>query len=371
MPLGTGQEHLSTIPQQGIVTDPALFMQSTKKRVYNPIGFTAPDPGQSEVFDLPRAGIASKLQVTFVGQVVVTPGTGSVTSSNEWPYNVMRAFSLNVNGHSELWNCSGLDLAALRYVRYPAYSDVVDEFPGQVGGGDVLEAGTHDLHLTWEIPLAMDDVSLIGSLYLQSASSNVQSRISQALNSDLFILAGNGAVALTGRYTTELTTFEVPYDGERNIIVPDLSRLHGFTAQRVPFTATGENRVELIRSSGQLARLFVSAEKADNARLSAHPTTPAASASRASASSTAPASGRSCSTPRPRCWRSTTSTTAGSPPTTGSCSTRSARTPSATRSRCRASPSWPPCSRPTRRSCPRRAASASSPRRCSRPEERS
>jgi hypothetical protein len=277
MPLGTGSETLNTLPQQGFVTDPAAFFQLTKKRVYNPLSFAAPGPGAARTLQLPQAGIVSKLLVTFVGSVTVANGTGTTTTTNEWPHNVLKAYKLNINGQNELHNLSGIDLAVLRYVRYPAYGDVVDQFPGNVGGGDALTNGEQDVHLTWEVPIAIDDVSLIGSLFLQSAASNVSATFQQAANDDLFTLTGDATVSIDGTFYVEMTTFEVPTTAEGNIVVPDLSRLHGINVVPVPFTNIGENRVALVRSSGQLTRLLVSAENAPNQRLSAKPGTAAAS----------------------------------------------------------------------------------------------
>ena len=68
-----------------------------------------------------------------------------------------------------------------------------------MGGGDDIAVGSYDLSLTWEVPIAMDDTTLIGSLYAQSASSSIQARVSKALMADLFS-ANPGNVTIDGTW---------------------------------------------------------------------------------------------------------------------------------------------------------------------------
>jgi hypothetical protein len=282
MPVGTGAETLSNIPASPYVVDPSGFMALTKRNVVTPKRFSLPAAGAFEALQVPQVGVLSKLLVQFVGSLVSTPGAGSVTPTNEWPYNLLRGVQLQLNGANELHAVSGIDYHVLRFVRYPAYDEFIDVFPGYASPSDVgistpaaIAAGTYDVNLTWEIPLAMDDVSLVGSLFAQASSSNIQLRVQRALDADLFTLAGGATVALSGTIYLQTTTFDVPFAPDGRLITPDLSRLHGLNAVEIPFTAVGENRVPLIRSAGNLARLFLSGESADNVSLSARPAAPA------------------------------------------------------------------------------------------------
>lgn len=268
MPVGVGAETLQNIPVSPYVTDPSTFFQMTSKNILTPRAPALPGPGQSTTVQLLQSGVVSKLQITFVGTLTVA--TAAVVPSDQWPYNLLSGFLLSANGQNNLWDCDGIDLHALRYVRYPSYVERVDVFPDVVGGGGSVAVGAYTVYLTWEVPIAMDDVSLVGSLYAQSSATNLTVKLTQALNADLF--ATNPANAtLAGSFYVQETLFQIPFDGEGNIVIPDLSRLHGFNSVNFPVTNTGEARVPLIRSAGQLGRLFVSARGAANNRLSALP----------------------------------------------------------------------------------------------------
>lgn len=268
MPVGVGAETLQNIPVSPYVTDPATFFQMTSKNVLTPRTPANPGPGQSTTVQLLQSGVVSKLQITFVGTLVVA--TAAVTTSNQWPYNILKGFLLSANGQNNLWDCDGLDLHALRYIRNPAFTNSVDTFPDVVGGGGSVAVGTYNVYLTWEVPIAMDDVSLVGSLYAQSSATNLTVKMTQAINSDLFS-ANPANATISGTFYVQETLFQIPFDAEGKIVIPDLTRLHGFNAVDFPVTNVGENRVPLIRSAGQLGRLFISGIAATNNRLSALP----------------------------------------------------------------------------------------------------
>lgn len=269
MAVGVGAQTLQTVPNVPYVIDPARFFAMTSRQVTTPRRPSAPGSGlQVPEQLLPQAGIISKLRIAFKGTLTVA--TAAVTTSDQWPYNLMKGFLLKANGQNNLWDCDGIDLAALRFARFPSYAERTDVFPGTVGGGDSVAVGTYTLYLTYEIPIAVDDMSLIGSLYAQSGYTNLAVRISQALNTDLFS-ANPANATITGTFNIEETFFTIPQDEHGQLIIPDLTRLHGFNATEVPINNVGENRMPLIRSAGQLLRLLVSVRGSATNRLSAMP----------------------------------------------------------------------------------------------------
>lgn len=272
MPTGTGAQTASLVPDQPYVTDPAAFASMTKRNVTQLPGVA--HPGASNLWEraLPKDGILSKAVIKFIGTFTITPGTGSVDTTNEYPYNLLRNFQLEINGSSDLWGCSGADLFTLCHVRYPSYQSETDEFPGNVGAQTGLTAGAHDVELTWEIPVSMDDMSLVGALYLQSLATNAGVRCRVAADDDLFGINGDATVAIDGTWHVETHFWEVPYR-EGQVVVPDLSRLHGFTAVEIPVSSTGRNRLPLLRAPGLLERLFVSIERSDGNPLDARVST--------------------------------------------------------------------------------------------------
>lgn len=267
MPLGTGAETLQHIPAQPFVLDPGLFFQMTRQNVITPGGAIS-DPGAGQKFarSLLQAGIVSKLRLVFDGSLVVAGGAS--TTSDEWPYALLDDFRLSANGQSDLFSCDGVDLHVLRFARYPAYEDGLDVFPGTVGGGNSVANGTYAVTLTWEVPIAMDDTSLVAALYAQSAATNLVVSVQRALNARLFSTIG-GTVAITGNWYIQEHLFEIPFDDKGNMVLPDVTKLHGFNSIDTPFTAVGDVRTSLIRSAGQLARMFVTARSSATNRLSA------------------------------------------------------------------------------------------------------
>lgn len=265
MPVGNGANTLQMIPSEPFVTDPGAFFQMTEKNVAAIKTLAAPAPGGFVPAELPKNGIVSKLTIQFKGTLTVS--TAAVTTSNEWPYKVLGGFNLSANGQNDLFNCDGVDLHTLKYIKYPAYEDTTDVFPGTVGGGDSVAVGSYQLNLTWEVPIAMDDTSLVGALYAQSSSTSLALRIALANLADLF--SANPANAdISGNFTIHETWFEIPYDAQGRIVTPDLSRLHGFNAVNSPIVNVGETRLPLIRSAGQLSRLIFAAYGSTTNRLS-------------------------------------------------------------------------------------------------------
>lgn len=275
MPFGTNAEKLRTVPEGQYVIDAGQFFAGTSKNVTTPINFSDPgDQGGWETKSLPKAGILSRKLIHFVGQIEVTPNTGAVTTLDEWPYGLLDEYMLRLNGQTDLFQLGGVDLAVHRYITHPAYEELSDVFPGSIGGGDTLGAGTHDVVLTWEVPVAIDQTTLIGSLLLQSPSTNAMQRVRRAATADLTDVTADATVSITGDWFVQLTTYELPYSAEGQVVIPDLSKFHGMAGWDQPFTGTGTKRVELIRSIGQLGRVIVSARRDRGDRLSAAAGTP-------------------------------------------------------------------------------------------------
>lgn len=272
MPVGVGSQTLQTIPAQPFVPDPAQFFAMTSKTVLTPRVPPIPGPGVPVSLQLLQAGIVSKLQITFVGSMVVATG-GATTAAAKWPYGFLDKVRLSANGQNDLFSCSGVDLNVERYLQFPAFVDFVDEFTGNVGVGAAVAAGTYPLYLTWDVSIAADQTSLIGALYAQSSATNLTAELTQARMADLFS-ANDSRVTITGSFYLQETLFQVPTDPKGQLVTPDLSRLHGFQALDVPISNVGETRVPLIRSSGQLMRLLVQVRQAD-VMLSALPSTAA------------------------------------------------------------------------------------------------
>lgn len=258
MPVGTGAQRLRNVPDIPWRMDPAAFDQLTERQELVPISVAAPDPGGFTVQQLPQAGLVGRMKIVFEGVITYADGTGSITSRWQWPYGLLKQFKLSANFQDGIYSCSGIDLHVLRFLRHPAYTETVDTFPGNVGGGDSLTDGTDTpVYLTWDVPVSVDMVSLVGSLYAQSRRTTISARLDRATTAELFDLTGDAAVTITGTFYIAETMFDLPFDQEGNVVTPDLSRLHGFGAIEKPFSNTGEVAADLIGVNGQLLRLLV------------------------------------------------------------------------------------------------------------------
>lgn len=257
MPIGTGADKLRNLPSIPYTPDLEQFNRLTQRNVVAPISVPTPGPGQSRVVELPQAGILTWLTVTFSGTLTWVDGAGTIETRWPWPYGLLDTFDLSANFQNGLIQTSGVDLHVHRFLTNPSFVEGVDTFEGTIGGGDTLTDGSEPLHLTWQIPVVMDRVSLIGALYAQSSQNNLTVRITEAPTDQLFDLTADAAVTISGTWTITIDSFDIPQHPELGVITPDLSRLHGLQSFEVPFANSGDVVAPLIRVHGQMSRLLL------------------------------------------------------------------------------------------------------------------
>lgn len=278
MPIGSGVETLRLLPSVPYVIDPASFAAMTTENVNSLTPIPAPGGGSSATYELPDADVVGSLRITFQGSLVVS--TAAQTPSFKWPYGLLSGFTLTANGIShDLWSVDGLDLHAHHFVDHPGQFSNSDVFPGVIGGGTAIATGTYPLYLTWDVPIATDEAWLVGALFAQSSQTLLNGSISQETVANLLAPGGTAAdFTITGSFTISETSYEIPIDNQGRMILPDVSKLHQVVAITQPWTNTGDNPVTLLRTAGQLMRVFVSGYSATNTPLSAAPGTAAANA---------------------------------------------------------------------------------------------
>lgn len=274
MPLGTTAQSVRNLPTEPYVLDDNLWRQ-TAKRNENQI-FTAPfaNAGAAIPFTLPQAGVVASLLIQL--DVTLTISTAAVTASDRWPYGLLSAFTLAVNGQQDLHSYFGEDVRVLEDIAYPAYTESVDQFPGSIGGGTSIATGTYTVSLAWLIPVATELVTLTGALYAQSPSTQIQCVITPNTTA-MFSTPANAAFS-AGTWTVQEIFFVPAYSNKGEIIVPTgLNYLHSVSSVDLPITNAGSaNRVPLIRGSGNLQRLLMSFRSSPTARLNPSPSAPAA-----------------------------------------------------------------------------------------------
>lgn len=278
MASATATPVVQPIAMQGIaipaaVVDKQAFFARTNRRTQQEksLSFTL---GQStrDIIPLRKSDILSEVVLHITGNLTITPGTGSVGSTAAWPYNLIRNVKFSANGASSLISARGWTLRAREIAKDEGLND---RGISQTVGGASKNQGTLSLaceawgvgqntptlgaqtnvpvDLELVIPVAEDPFDLSGAIFLQTASAELAVEIEWANTSDLFTLAGNGAVSFSGNVSVQSTKFEIPTQNGA-IIVPDLSMFHSLVETNTVALANGENEAVVI---GQGAGKYV------------------------------------------------------------------------------------------------------------------
>lgn len=256
-----GASFMHNLPPQGsYVMDSELFFRETERNDVPQEQRDFPGLGGAPIDQrLSNVGIIGKQRLIFEGSLVVG-GTGAVTATYQWPWNVLKRFTLNANGQTALISCTGLDLRARRSRLYRNPEDPVSTAPATTSDKrdpdpGVIANGTYPVYLVYDIPIVHDDYSLTAALFAQSDQTNLSWRAEIADKAECFSIASGGTVALTGTIHSTTTFFDVPYadTGEgRKVLIPDLQWLHGYVSADKPFENTGKVQTPFIRTAGQL-----------------------------------------------------------------------------------------------------------------------
>jgi hypothetical protein len=267
MTVAVAQPAIGPVAMQGVaipaaIVDKNLFLARTRRHVQQErkIAFAigGATPSTQDTIPLRRSDILSEIQLHVVGSLTVTPGTGTVGTTAEWPYNLFKSLKLNANGASALISARGWTLRAREMAKDEGLSDrgitqtiggtprtngtlsLAAEAWGVGSNTPTIGAQTVPVDLLVSIPVAEDPFDLTGSLFLQQTSSELSLEINWAQQSDLFALTGNGAVTFSGTVSVNTTKFEVPtQDGA--IVIPDLSMFHSFVETNSVAIAAGDN----------------------------------------------------------------------------------------------------------------------------------
>lgn len=275
MPTGTGANVLSKLPDVPYSIDPATFASLTEGNVQPLDVVAAATAGQAATFWLPKSGVVSRMSLKFIGQLVVGAAPTAVPTAR-WPYGLLSNFKLSAGLGAELFDCNGLDLAALKAVNFPKQTSSIDQFPGAVmGGGSAIAAGTYPLFLSWDIPIAVDQSSLLASLFLQSSSATIQCQVTEETLGNLCTHAADWTI--TGSWFPSIKVFKIPVGSKGELILPDISHVHLFVGMNQQLTGTGRQAAPIQRTAGILQRLFLRGELSPTSFLAALPSTPTSS----------------------------------------------------------------------------------------------
>jgi hypothetical protein len=252
------------VPAEAV--DPVQFMARTRRRVNNEYARAWQGFGTTDSIELKKSDIISGIIVRLQGNLVVTPGTGTVSTTRRWPHDLPNAIRFTANGQSNLINCSGGKLKVREYMA--PYLDLDDRGIQQsinnvavsqgtfalaseswgVGSGQTnIAGGTYPVDLMWYVPIAEDEVDLHGAIFAQTASTDLTLTLLWELQANLFTLTGNAAVTTTNwNIQADTIKYSIPLDGNGNIVIPDLSTFHGLIQARTQTVGVGANEYRLI-----------------------------------------------------------------------------------------------------------------------------
>lgn len=252
------------------IVDPRLFAAYTRRMRFAAQSQTAnPGLGSASQIQLKKTGVIAGLEVRVYGDVVIGGTIGTTTMSWEWPYNLIQSFKLSVNGQSTLIDARGLDVKVNEFMSDREVDDrgvsqrtgnatavnqgtlsLNHEDWGGTGaaanymapGLNVAAIGTYTINLTFFIPVAADQVNLIGSIFGQSQATNINLEMNWATQAQLFSAVGGAATVTFAAVNFDVTAvaYSIPVVNG-NTVLPDLSQLHGLNHVMQPVTTSGES----------------------------------------------------------------------------------------------------------------------------------
>lgn len=250
------------------VVDPIAFAQLTRRDRFAMLSNQAIVPASSTQVQLKKAGVVAGLEIRVSGSVVIGGTIGTTTMSYEWPHNLLKQVNLSVNGQSNLISARGVDLKVNEFM---AHADLTDRGVAQrVGnataiqqgtlslscedwggtgaaanflapGLNVAAVGTYPIELNYFVPIAADQVNLVGSVFGQSQATSINAELVWGSQSELFSAVGGAAtVTLTG-INVDVTgvVYSIPIVGGKTVL-PDLSQLHGISTVPTSVSASGD-----------------------------------------------------------------------------------------------------------------------------------
>jgi hypothetical protein len=243
----------ATVPSdQFFVIAPQVFDEATILNVWQSAVKALPAFANSDGFDLPGRGLLAEVEIVFTGTLTVTPGTGTVTATDYWPYGLLDNVKFSVNG-SNLLNANGMSFDYRRQVITRKATDAMTAAPTANG------ANTVEIH--WVLPVADNMMNLWGAILTQSDDLYARLDFTVAAQSKLFALTGNATVTLTGNLQLTYYAYDVPIvpiqgQGERGVL-PDTDVLHRISEFSVPVVSNGDTEIKLQQTAGEVERIYL------------------------------------------------------------------------------------------------------------------
>lgn len=253
-----------------IVVNPDAFYAATRRMKFTMRSMTdIAGLGSTDSVQLRQSGIVAGLFVRVKGTITFGGTIGTTTMSYEWPFNVAQEFRLSANGQSNLLKCRGLTLRAHEFITNPKISDegLSKTFGGTVytsgtlamscddwgtsgvnvlaPGSNVAAIGTYTVDLVYFLPVAADQVSLIGAVFAQSQATNLALEAQWATQNQIVSALGGAATFASDLQWQVLgLVYSIPNVGGQ-FVVPDLSVFHQIAEASTGGLSAGGNEYNL------------------------------------------------------------------------------------------------------------------------------
>lgn len=260
---------LQGVASPDVVVDPNAFYPATRRLCF-PMKSAAAISGlgSTDSVQLRQTGIVSGLFVRVYGTLTFGGTITGTTLSYRFPYNAIRALRVSANGQSNLINCSGLMLKALEFAHNTDLNDRGVSRPFGAGtvtqgslsiasedwgtsssnllgpGVTVPATGAYTVDLEYFVPIAADQVSLVGSIFAQTAATNLTLDIDWETQANLVTLGGSATLTTALNYQVQGLVYSIPVVGGK-AVVPDLSQFHQVAQFRTSALAQNDNEILL------------------------------------------------------------------------------------------------------------------------------
>jgi hypothetical protein len=273
------------IQSPDVIVNPTLFYGATRRQRYAMRGLTAfAGIGATDQVQLRQSGIVAGLEVRVQGTVTFAGVLGATAMTYDWPLNIVRAFRLSANGQSNLINAAGLMVRAHEFVDNPkiqdqgrtqnvaaaaetegtlslGHDDWGTNAAGNLGPGVAPAAiGAHTFDLTYFVPVAAHQVSLIGAVYAQSSATNLTLEIQWNTEAGVVTLAAGCTATWAVNYSVTGVVYTIP-NVNGSYVIPDLSQFHQLAQFRqngigantneilLPGTGVGRNLLRVMHNA--------------------------------------------------------------------------------------------------------------------------
>lgn len=243
---------------------PTEFFARTRRHTVTEKNSTWAGLGGQDVFELKKADILGALQLRVYGSATVTPGTGTVSSTRRWPYDLPRQIRFTANGASNLLNANGAALVAREFMATPDRDDrgvsqsiggvtvnqgtlsKASESWGIGSGASSIAGGTYNFDFIIPIPVAENQVDLVGAIFCASSSTDLTLVVDWESVGNMFTLTGNGAVSISASVELTSIRYSIPVGTDGQIVVPDLSVFHSLVKTATGTLSNGANEIRLV-----------------------------------------------------------------------------------------------------------------------------